>query len=327
MSARRSPRRPESAKPLQKPKISRKEEELTKENQRLKVTIDYMQDENTKLKEKLEKIADRLINNVDKSEYNFKVYKSLSDISVEEFTAMISDITSKKEKKGEHYLESRIEEVETRLTQMSGEFAKLIQLKMRLENGLEDIENCYCIETTRQKARSLKTHSANTQIFIQPPKYEDQNKTKLTLLEEILSEETVTEDENPLVISPSTNRLPQSVTMNLEPILMPRKFVKLPADTHVKDILPELKQLIIQTLSLQKGNGSDWRMFAERIGLSETLINQWKLMKLNQPMRNVLNVWSNSPGATVRLLHRHLVSPQLKSVMLAKRVTEYYNVD
>lgn len=68
-------------------------------------------------------------------------------------------------------------------------------------------------------------------------------------------------------------------------------------------------------------------MFAQRIGVSESLVAQWIHMRVQQPMRNVLNVWSASPGATVRMLHRHLVSPQLRCLLLAKRISDFYEVD
>jgi hypothetical protein len=63
-------------------------------------------------------------------------------------------------------------------------------------------------------------------------------------------------------------------------------------------------------------------MFAERIGVSSETVTQWKL-----PMKYVLETWSRSPAATMRMFHRHLVSPQLKNTLLAKRISDYYKVD
>lgn len=87
----------------------------------------------------------------------------------------------------------------------------------------------------------------------------------------------------------------------------------------------EWHQLILYHLLIT--TGSDWRMFAQRVGVPDSLIEQWQQMKVHQPMRNALGVWAASSGATVRILHRHLVSPQMRCVLLAKRVSDYYQVD
>lgn len=68
-------------------------------------------------------------------------------------------------------------------------------------------------------------------------------------------------------------------------------------------------------------------MFAERVGISQDTIGQWKRWKLDLPMKYVLENWSHSPAATMRMLHRHLVSPQLKNTLLAKRISDFYKVD
>nr|KAG5699732.1 hypothetical protein BaRGS_022130 [Batillaria attramentaria] len=68
-------------------------------------------------------------------------------------------------------------------------------------------------------------------------------------------------------------------------------------------------------------------MFSQRVGIPEDLVSQWKQMKVTQPMQNVLSVWGASNGATVRMLHRHLVSPQMRCVMLGKRISDVYEVD
>lgn len=73
--------------------------------------------------------------------------------------------------------------------------------------------------------------------------------------------------------------------------------------------------------------GSDWRMMGERLGIPAETINQWKRWKVDQPMYYVLQTWSQSTGATVRILHRHLVSPQMKCTLLAKRISDFYKVD
>ncbi|KAK6181549.1 hypothetical protein SNE40_009380 [Patella caerulea] len=304
--------------------------EVVKDNSHLKKTIDILKAENLTMKHKLDRVIERLVSYVDEDDYDFSSCVSYLDISLEDMLAMISDITSTKDSnRQEHYLETRIEEVETRITQISTEFAKLVQLKLRMENGLNEIKGCQRIDEIKQIAASLSYDSARTQIFIQPIAEKPKKpKNKMKLLSDEVQGENIqiqipTSDSRPT----SANGIPMSVACNLEVVEIPDADVKLPGDTHIKDMIPELKQLIIQELSLYKGNGADWRMFAERVGIPNQLIDQWKIMKISQPMKNVLFVWSDSPGATVRLLHRHLVSPQLKCILLAKRITNYYTVD
>jgi len=68
-------------------------------------------------------------------------------------------------------------------------------------------------------------------------------------------------------------------------------------------------------------------MMGERMGIPQETINQWKRWKMDQPMLNVMQAWGQSSGATVRQLHRHLVSPQMKCILLAKRISDFYKVD
>ena len=73
--------------------------------------------------------------------------------------------------------------------------------------------------------------------------------------------------------------------------------------------------------------GVDWRILAERFGIAGETISRWEEMKHSLPMGKVLTAWAENPGATVRLLHRHLMSPQMRCTLLAKRISDYYEVD
>lgn len=63
------------------------------------------------------------------------------------------------------------------------------------------------------------------------------------------------------------------------------------------------------------------------MGIPEALVEQWLRMRAPNAMALVMKVWGDSVGATVRMLHRHLSSPQMKSVVLAKRIADFYDVD
>ena len=73
--------------------------------------------------------------------------------------------------------------------------------------------------------------------------------------------------------------------------------------------------------------GADWRLLGERVGIPPETIQQWKKWRVDNPTEYVFQTWSQSAGATMRMLHRHLVSPQLRCILLAKRVSDFYHVD
>ena len=68
-------------------------------------------------------------------------------------------------------------------------------------------------------------------------------------------------------------------------------------------------------------------MFAERVGIDEGRIDTWRSLKLAYPMGLVFDRWQREKDATVRMLHRHLMSPQLRCTLLGKRVADFYEVD
>ena len=68
-------------------------------------------------------------------------------------------------------------------------------------------------------------------------------------------------------------------------------------------------------------------MLAERIGIDTETIKQWTDLKLNYPMGKVFDYWVKDGNSSVRMLHRHLKSPQMRCTLLAKRVADFYEVD
>lgn len=76
-----------------------------------------------------------------------------------------------------------------------------------------------------------------------------------------------------------------------------------------------------------KITGADWRMLGERVGIPLETIQQWRRWKVENPAEYVLQSWGQSAGATVRMLHRHLISPQMSCIILAKRISDFYLVE
>jgi len=66
---------------------------------------------------------------------------------------------------------------------------------------------------------------------------------------------------------------------------------------------------------------------AQRVGLPQATVNEWSAEKLLNPGGRVLDAWIEAcPTATVRLLHRHLVSPVMRCTIVAKRLSDFYDV-
>ena len=68
-------------------------------------------------------------------------------------------------------------------------------------------------------------------------------------------------------------------------------------------------------------------MLAERVDIDLRTIEYWESLRLECPMGRVFTKWGESQSATVRLLHRHLMSPQMRNTLLGKRLTDFYDVD
>ena len=68
-------------------------------------------------------------------------------------------------------------------------------------------------------------------------------------------------------------------------------------------------------------------MLAERVGIKNDMIEEWRSLRLECPTGRVLAEWGDSEAATVRMLHRHLSSPQMRCTLLARRIADFYQVE
>jgi len=73
--------------------------------------------------------------------------------------------------------------------------------------------------------------------------------------------------------------------------------------------------------------GAHWVTLAQRVGLPQAAIDEWSAEKLLNPAGHVLDAWIEAcPSVTVRLLHRHLMSPAMRCTIVAKRLSDFYDV-
>ncbi|XP_076443020.1 uncharacterized protein LOC143281659 [Babylonia areolata] len=300
-----------AAAPENQPVSQRTLDRVTKERDEANKKLDAAVKENSNLKTHLRNVAKKVMDTANPTPFLSGTEKDPSEISEQELIALIGTLLPVEKNVT---LESRIEELETRITLLSGELGKLLKVKLNVETRLKELGSCQDLDTVQQGLKQLWLESCTTKLFAgESFKLKDVDSSQD---EQGSSSET-----------PNHNSIPPSVQINLERVdIAAPGQAKKAGDTHIKNMQPDLRQLVIQDLSLYKGNGADWRLMAERVGVPGSLVSTWQQMKLSQPMKNVLGVWATSPGATVRMLHRHLVSPQMRCVMLAKRISDYYEV-
>ena len=88
------------------------------------------------------------------------------------------------------------------------------------------------------------------------------------------------------------------------------------------------KQSIVWILCIVVFPGADWRTLANRVGIEPEKLEEWSALRLKNPAGRVLTTWVDAcPAATVRLLHRHLMSPPMRCTLLCKRLSDFYSVN
>ncbi|XP_066565984.1 uncharacterized protein LOC136753618 [Amia ocellicauda] len=104
------------------------------------------------------------------------------------------------------------------------------------------------------------------------------------------------------------NRQDVLSAMHAQSNLMSNLGPKLKEDTRVKDLPFSLWLPFTVALSVEKEDGSDWRILAERLGITATYRELWK-QKSKNPAEDVLNSWKNKISeATVGNLFDHMIS-------------------
>lgn len=298
-------------------------EDLTNQNEKLQKTIQTYKEENGQLRDKVEYLGKKIV------EYGqSKGYKLLEEensklpfnVSVENLNKILDFIINGDKRKKKGPVELRVEELETRITHLNMELAKMVQLRLSLENGLEDIEFCETLVDAKTKARFLLYELKGNRLFSCLEQEEDENYDVTTV--------PPNEADHPVSTTvPPLDTPKQSLVKEFQPVSLSPPMKKLPGDTHIKNMHPDLKKYVIQNLSMYKGNGADWRMLGERVGIPLETIQQWRRWKVENPAEYVLQSWGQSGGATVRMLHRHLISPQMTCIILAKRISDFYLVE
>lgn len=319
--------------------LKKSNEELKDQNSVLKDSVAYYRD-------KLHAVVQHVIEvNVD--DYKPEKGICLVDVPEADVKSMITNLTIMPGS-SLHSYEVRLEELETRITQLNGELAKLLRLKLKLEGGLHDMERMASVEDLKVQGKRLWYDSCSTRIFINPfeqaqevssgiSSFSSRPTSAVTSVSHPassmpgLDSDITPEPAIPPLYLNVLNPRARSISLtpreseNIDLTEPPEK--KLPGETHIFDMHVGLRTLIIKQLSRRKGSANDWRLIASRVGIPNSLVEQWQKMRAPHAMALVMKVWGDSVGATVRMLHRHLVSPQMRAVVLAKRIADFYDVD
>ncbi|XP_076096956.1 uncharacterized protein LOC143067522 [Mytilus galloprovincialis] len=301
-----------------------KQDQILKDNSELQAEVKSLKSRNLELMERLRLITTDIVEHSKSKGYKYSSSTQnmdVLDLPIGNISELIEFLTHGKDPRNRASIETRVEELETRITHLNMELAKMLELRINYEHGLDAIQNCNNLFDAQNRARFLLYETKGSRLF--------------TFLEKDqfgVNEEEITNNHNTSTtvttseVKPSITHT-ESIIKKLKTLDLTPPINKLPGETHIKKMDKDLEQYIINELSLCKGNGADWRLFAERVGISTETVVQWKKWKLELPMKYVLETWSHSPAATMRMLHRHLVSPQLKNTLLAKRISDFYKVD
>lgn len=112
--------------------------ELTEQNNSLTNELNSMRNENDTLKIKLETMVMKMLEVLPKKAFQIKENMNYTEVPLDTLVEMMGKLIVKK-KLQEMSVEARIEELETRVTQMSMDIAKMTKKTMAYENGLQDL--------------------------------------------------------------------------------------------------------------------------------------------------------------------------------------------
>lgn len=143
-------------------------DDIMKANEELSVEIAKLTAENQQLKASFGTVLDRLIENAKMRDVTIPhdvENAHLTDIHLDTLGGFIESLTA--EAPQGNSMENRVEELETRITHLNGELAKLLRIRMTVENGLDEILNdCDSVEKVKVKARDLLREISKYDILL-----------------------------------------------------------------------------------------------------------------------------------------------------------------
>ena len=132
-------------------------DELIKANTELSQEVETLGEQNQHLKGLITSVIDKLTENAKIKGVKVPsviMNPNVVEIQAESLVTLTEQVTAESHKSNS--LEFRVEELETRITHLNMELAKLLQTRMTIENGLDEIvNNTENIEDIKTKANEL----------------------------------------------------------------------------------------------------------------------------------------------------------------------------
>lgn len=282
--------------------------ELTEQNELLTQELNMLKEQTACQHEKLDLLTDKVVGAINKKEFGITDLTDIRSLSIQTLMDMLAKLVVKRRIQ-DVSVEARVEDLETRVTEMSLDIAKMTKKTLAYELGLQDIAKATSLEAVQDRVYELQLIAGQAYHSFAA---NDPERKPEQLMNGV--------DESP--DSPAQRSLNNARKLNL--VSPPRKFA---GETHIRNMHRDLRLYVMKELSQEKASGADWRMFGTRVGIDPETLSYWESCELECPMGRVLAQWGDSPSATVRMLHRHLMSPQLRCTILGKRVADFYDVD
>jgi predicted nuclease with TOPRIM domain len=135
-----------------------KQEQILKENSEYQIEIKRLSSRNNELTERLKVITNGIVEQSKLKGYKFSKtdqYTDLNEIPLGKISELTDFLVHGKDPRNRASMETRVEELETRITHLNMELSKMLELRINLENGLEDIQNCDNLFDVQNRVRFL----------------------------------------------------------------------------------------------------------------------------------------------------------------------------
>ena len=129
--------------------------ELTEQNDQLTLELNTLKEETVKQQEKLDLLTKKVVGAITKKEFGITDATDLRQLSIDTLMEMLSKLVVRKRLQ-DVSVEARVEDLETRVTEMSLDIAKMTKKTLAYETGLEDIAAADKLEEVRDRVYELQ---------------------------------------------------------------------------------------------------------------------------------------------------------------------------
>lgn len=129
--------------------------QLTDQNSQLTQELETLRSAHEQTTLRLTQLVSKMIGGVDLKQFHIRDPTNVQELGTDILLQMIESLIVKK-RMYDKSVESRVEEVETRLTQMSMDLARSTKKTLAYEQGLEDLLQCPSLHEVQDKVYQLQ---------------------------------------------------------------------------------------------------------------------------------------------------------------------------